>query len=131
MVADFEKIDKLKDPEAKPPLSLTQYEKYIANKQARSRTRGAFQVDPERIKVVKHPAEFQVKEYRDLLSLNQQLKTYLEKGMALEDKKMHLVHKTRIYSDTETRLLMDKNEKKFIRQNKLQLQKEWQQEPRF
>jgi len=23
MVADFEKIDKLKDPEAKPPLSLT------------------------------------------------------------------------------------------------------------
>jgi hypothetical protein len=32
MVADFDKIDKLKDPEAKPPLSLTQYEKYLANK---------------------------------------------------------------------------------------------------
>jgi len=58
MVADFDKIDKLNDPEAKPPLSLTQYEKYLANKHARARTRGAYQVDPERIKVVKHPAEF-------------------------------------------------------------------------
>jgi len=42
MVEDFDKIDKLKDPEAKPPLSLTKYEMYLDNKEARGRTRGAF-----------------------------------------------------------------------------------------
>ena len=41
-VEDFDKIDKLKDPEAKPPLSLTKYEMYLDNKEARGRTRGAF-----------------------------------------------------------------------------------------
>jgi len=42
MVSDFEKPDKLNDPEAKPPLSLTKYEMYLSNKEARNRTRGAF-----------------------------------------------------------------------------------------
>jgi|LauGreDrversion4_2_1035121.scaffolds.fasta_scaffold203733_2 hypothetical protein len=40
LVKDFDPLDKLKDPEDKPPLSLTKYEKYFTGKDLRVKTTG-------------------------------------------------------------------------------------------
>lgn len=57
-VADFEPAGKLKDPEAPLPYSRTKYEKYLEDKDTRTRTKGNFEVDPQRLAAVKHSAQF-------------------------------------------------------------------------
>ena len=48
----------------------------------------------------------------------------------MEDKKMHLVHKTRIYSDLETKLKMAADDKRALKKNRKLVLGEWQKEPR-
>lgn len=54
---DFDKPDKLRNPLAPLPKSRTNYEAYHST-EARSRTYGLFQSDPQRLAVVKHPGDF-------------------------------------------------------------------------
>lgn len=67
LMTDHEPLNKLKDPSKPPAPSLTNYEAYSKGLDLRQRTNGRFAVDPDRLKVVRHPAEHQVKEFKDLM----------------------------------------------------------------
>ncbi len=56
---DFAKPNRLNNPFAPAPKSLTNYEAYYS-KVPRSRTNGLFMNDPQRLQVVKHPGDLQV-----------------------------------------------------------------------
>ena len=75
---DFDHPDKLKDPTKPPPKSLTNYEAYLTDEK-RTCTKGFFMNDPQRLKVTKHAAGFQVQEMKDILRINPAYKVYLDK----------------------------------------------------
>jgi hypothetical protein len=54
---DFDHPDKLKDPEAPLPRSTTNYEAYLTEEK-RTRTKGFFTNDPQRMAVTKHAAGY-------------------------------------------------------------------------
>lgn len=87
---DFDHPDKLKDADAPAPKTLTNYEAYLSKEQ-RTRTKGFFMNDPQRLAVVKHAAGYQVQELKDILRINPTLKVYLEKQMSMEDKKLAII----------------------------------------
>ena len=84
---DFYKVDKLEIK--KPALSKTQYELYTSKSAGRVKTRGFFQNDPERVKMVKNPGEFQLSDVQNLLRLNPEMREYLARQQRVEDKKLN------------------------------------------
>jgi len=54
---DFDHPDRFKDVDAPPPKSITNYEAYLTKEQ-RTRTKGFFMNDPQRLAVTKHAAGF-------------------------------------------------------------------------
>jgi hypothetical protein len=88
---------------------LTNYESYYRTDF--NKTKGFFQNDPERTAIVKHPGQMQVENYRDLMKVNPQIKAYLEKQMAQEDKKLMTVKQGRIILDHEMNRVKQRTEK--------------------
>jgi hypothetical protein len=74
---DFDKVNKL-NPSKVPP-SKTGYEAYTTGNEKRAKTKGLFQNDPQRIGVVKTPAEYQVTDFKDLVSRNQQIRDHMSR----------------------------------------------------
>ena len=109
--------------------SKSGYEKY--KRTDYNNTKGLFANDPQRTKVVKHPGDMQVQNYKDLLSVNPQIKNHLEKQMALEDKKLQNVKQGRIILDRELNKAKNKIEKNFLHQSKKEVMGQWQKEPRL
>ena len=65
-----------------------------------------FMNDKQRLAATKHAAGFQPKEFKQLLSLNPQLKQYFDKKIGLEDKKLAFVRQNRVLTDKEVKLKM-------------------------
>ena len=124
---DFDNLKKLEDPLAPPPITKTNYEAYQKH-ETKSKTKGLFQSDPQRIAVTRHSASFQPEEVRSILSINPGLKAYLDKQMNLEDKKLAVIRQNRVYLDEETKLNMKKTERAFFKKLAKQQRSTWQRE---
>ena len=68
-------------------------------------------MDPQRLAVVKAPPEHQLKDFRDLLKLNSQMKNHLDKLTAIDDKKISTAKDARKNQEQETQIFIAKQEK--------------------
>ena len=59
------------------------------------------------------------------MTLNEGLKKVMEKKMDLEDKKMVAVHQARLNLESETQIVMDKQDKEFLKENRKKLMRTW------
>ncbi len=125
---DFAKPNRLNNPFGPEPKSLTNYEAYNS-KVPRSRTNGLFMNDPQRLQVVKHPGDLQVKDFRDILKINPEIKAYLKRQMDLEDKKQVTQRKQRVILEEETKKKIQQLEKIIYRRFKLANLETWQSPP--
>lgn len=103
--------------------SRTGYELY--RRDDYNRTKSLFQNDPQRLAVVKHPGDMQLQNYKDLLRVNPKICEYLDRQMALEDKKLQNVKDGRIILDRELNRQMAKIEKNFMKQSKKDVKSMW------
>lgn len=126
---DFDKPNKLRNPLAPPPKSRTNYEAYHSQ-EAKSRTFGLFQNDPQRLAVVKHPGEMQLSNQKALLRVNPTIKAYMDKGMALEDRKLHAVKDARIILNEETKRQQARYEQRVLSQARKAMRETWQAAPK-
>ena len=124
---DFGNPHKLKDPNAPKPRSITNYEAY-ATQEKRMRTQGLFMNDKQRLAATKHAAGFQPTEFKQILSLNPSLESYLSKKMALEDKKLTEMKQTKLMMEKEVKLKMQRSEKQFSKANRETMLRTWQKE---
>lgn len=111
LIADHDHLGKLRDPSKPPPPSKTNYEAYLKGRDQRKCTTGRFAADPDRLAVVRHPAEHQIDDYKNLMKLNPSLQASLVKMMAFEDKKLEQVHQARMFSDGETKSYIQRADK--------------------
>lgn len=125
---DFDKINKL-NPGKVPP-SKTGYEAYKSGSESRTRTKGLFQNDPQRVGVVKTPAEYQVTDFKDLVGRNQLIRDHMSRQQRVEDKKLFGAKRQRVILDNEVTREMQHKEQKFKSAHAREIRSTWQTKPR-
>ena len=93
-------------------------------------TKGKFWNDQTVQKVIRHTADFQKTDFRQMLQKNENLKKHLDRQTTIEHKKLTNNKIVKQNLDREVRLKMAIHERKFAKQNLLTLRSTFFKDPK-